>query len=89
MKQAFNFIQYEKTIRDAFLKALGERLSSQPDFKTELQNRDPSGTVTTQGMEKAFQAGREFELLAAIAIKRFTLEGSNPSPTKNCPWQSS
>lgn len=65
-----------ETITDAFLKALDERLSSQPDFKTELQNRDPEGTVTPREMEKAFQAGRQ--LLAAIAIKRLTLEELNP-----------
>ena len=65
-----------ETITDAFLKSLDERLSSQPDFKTELQNRDPEGTVTPREMEKTFQAGRQ--LLAAIAIKRLTLEELNP-----------
>ena len=65
-----------EAITDAFLKSLDERLSSQPDFKTELQNRDPEGTVTPREMEKAFQAGRQ--LLAAIAIKRLTLEELNP-----------
>ena len=65
-----------ETIREAFLKALDERLSSQPDFKTELQSRDPSGTVTPQEMEMAFQAGRD--LLVAIALKELTFEGLDP-----------
>ena len=66
----------KETIRDAFLNALDERLSSQPDFKTELQTRDPKGTVTSKEREKAFRAGRE--LLVAIAMKRSTLEGNLP-----------
>ena len=65
-----------ETIREAFLKALDERLSSQPDFKTELQSRDPSGTVTPQEMEMAFRAGRD--LLVAIALKELTFEGLDP-----------
>lgn len=66
----------KETIRDAFLNALDERLSSQPDFKIELQTRDPKGTVTSKEREKAFRAGRE--LLVAIAMKRSTLEGNLP-----------
>ena len=66
----------KETIRDALLKALDERLSEQPDFKTELQTRDPEGTVTSKEMEEAFRAGRE--LLVAIAMKRFVLEGNLP-----------
>ena len=58
------------------MNALDERLSSQPDFKTELQTRDPKGTVTSKEREKAFRAGRE--LLVAIAMKRSTLEGNLP-----------
>ena len=63
----------KETIREALLKALDERLSSQPDFKTELQSRDPSGTVTPQEMEMAFRAGRD--LLVAIALKELSFEG--------------
>ena len=57
----------KKTIREAFLKALDTRLSSQPDFKS----RDPRGTGTAQEMETAFRAATD--LLVAIAIKRSLL----------------
>lgn len=62
-----------KTIREAFLKALDARISSQPDFKTELQSRDPRGTGTAQEMVTAFRAATD--LLVAIAIKRSLLAG--------------
>lgn len=56
------------------MKVLDSGLSSQPDFKTELQSRDPRGTGTAQDIETAFRAATDpADLLVAIAIKRSLL----------------